>query len=48
MSLQVLGASLAAELFAAAKGADYLRTHAPGPLVAALKARSALELPGYE
>lgn len=45
MSLPVLGASLAAELFAAARGADYLRTHAPGPLAAALKARSALEFP---
>jgi dihydropteroate synthase type 2 len=45
-SLPVLAASLAAELFAAAQGADYLRTHAPGPLAAALKARSALQLPG--
>lgn len=41
--LPVLGASLAAELFAAARGADYLRTHAPGPLRAALKVRNALE-----
>jgi dihydropteroate synthase len=39
----VLGASLAAELFAAAQGVDYLRTHAPGPLGAALKVRNALE-----
>ena len=51
--LPVLAASLAAELFAAAQGADYLRTHAPGPLAAALKARAALDLPtaykvGYE
>jgi dihydropteroate synthase type 2 len=45
-SLPVLAASLTAELFAAAQGADYLRTHAPGPLAAALKARAALELPG--
>jgi dihydropteroate synthase len=44
--LPVLAASLAAELFAAAQGADYLRTHAPGPLAAALKTRSVLELPG--
>jgi dihydropteroate synthase type 2 len=44
--LPVLAASLAAELFAAAQGADYLRTHAPGPLAAALKARAALEFPG--
>ncbi|MES2255761.1 MAG: dihydropteroate synthase [Pseudomonadota bacterium] len=41
--LPVLGASLAAELFAAAQGVDYLRTHAPGPLGAALKVRNALE-----
>ncbi len=45
VSLPVLGASLAAELFAAGQGADYLRTHAPGPLAAALKARFALDLP---
>ena len=45
-SLPVLAASLAAELFAAAQGADYLRTHAPGPLAAALKAHSALQSPG--
>jgi dihydropteroate synthase type 2 len=44
--LPVLAASLAAELFAAAQGADYLRTHAPGPLAAALKTRSVLGLPG--
>jgi dihydropteroate synthase type 2 len=45
-SLPVLAASLAAELFAAAKGADYLRSHAPGPLAAALKTRATLEFPG--
>ena len=44
--LLVLAASLVAELFAAAQGADYLRSHAPGPLAAALKARSALEFRG--
>jgi dihydropteroate synthase type 2 len=44
--LPVLAASLAAELFAAAQGADYLRTHAPGPLAAALRTRSALGLSG--
>ena len=44
-SLPVLAASLTAELFAATQGADYLRTHAPGPLAAALKARAALDLP---
>ena len=42
----VLAASIAAELFAAGRSADYLRTHAPGPLAAALKTRSALDLPG--
>lgn len=42
---RVLGASLAAELFAAAQGADYVRTHAPGPLAAALKVRQVLEKP---
>jgi dihydropteroate synthase type 2 len=41
----VLAASLAAELFAAGQGADYLRTHAPGPLAAALKTRAALDFP---
>ena len=30
-------ASLAAELFAEANGADYIRTHAPGPLRDGLK-----------
>jgi dihydropteroate synthase type 2 len=38
----VLAAGLAAELYAALQGADYLRTHAPGPLKAALKAQAAL------
>jgi len=36
-------ASLAAELFAAARGADMLRTHEPGPLVQALAVWRALE-----
>jgi dihydropteroate synthase type 2 len=36
-------ASLAAELFAAAKGADMLRTHEPGPLARALAIWRALE-----
>jgi dihydropteroate synthase len=38
----VLAAGLAAELYAHLQGADYLRTHAPGALKAALKVRSAL------
>jgi dihydropteroate synthase type 2 len=38
----VLAAALAAELYAYLQGADYLRTHAPGALKAALKVRSAL------
>ena len=38
----VLAAGLAAELYAYLQGADYLRTHAPGALKAALKVRSAL------
>jgi dihydropteroate synthase type 2 len=42
----VLAAGLAAELFAALKGVDYLRTHAPGPLAAALKIQAALGPPG--
>jgi dihydropteroate synthase type 2 len=44
LSLPVLAASLAAELYAVLQGADYLRTHAPGPLAAALKIRSRLEV----
>jgi dihydropteroate synthase type 2 len=35
-------ASLACELFAHTQGADYIRTHAPGPLADALKVRKAL------
>jgi dihydropteroate synthase type 2 len=35
-------ASLAAELFAVEKGADFIRTHAPGPLADALKLLKAL------
>jgi dihydropteroate synthase len=35
-------ASLAAELFAHTQGADYIRTHAPGPLADALKVLKAL------
>jgi dihydropteroate synthase type 2 len=35
-------ATLAAELFAVAQGADYIRTHAPGPLQDALKVQNAL------
>jgi dihydropteroate synthase len=38
----VLAAGLAAELYAYLQGADYLRTHAPGALKAALEVRSAL------
>jgi len=38
----VLAAGLAAELYAYLQGADYLRTHAPGALKAALDVRSAL------
>jgi dihydropteroate synthase type 2 len=38
----VLAAGLAAELYAYLQGADYLRTHAPGALKAALKVRSVL------
>jgi dihydropteroate synthase len=38
----VLAAGLAAELYAYLQGADYLRTHAPGALKAALKVRAAL------
>jgi dihydropteroate synthase type 2 len=38
-------ATLAAELYAAAAGADYLRTHEPGPLRDALSITRALERP---
>ena len=41
----VQAASLAAELFAGLKGVDYVRTHAPGPLAAALKIQAALGAP---
>jgi dihydropteroate synthase type 2 len=41
----VLAASLAAELFAGRKGVDYVRSHAPGPLSAALKIQAALGAP---
>ncbi|MBV9046483.1 MAG: dihydropteroate synthase, partial [Alphaproteobacteria bacterium] len=36
-------ASLAAELFAIRQGADYIRTHAPGPLRDALRVMKALD-----
>jgi dihydropteroate synthase type 2 len=39
---EVLGAGLAAELFAEANGASLIRTHAPGPLRAALKTLKAI------
>ena len=39
----VLAAGLAAELYAFLQGAEYLRTHAPGALRAALAVRAALE-----
>jgi dihydropteroate synthase type 2 len=42
LSSAILAAGLAAELYAALQGADYLRTHAPGPLKAALKVQAAL------
>jgi dihydropteroate synthase len=38
-------ASLAAELFAVEKGADFVRTHAPGPLADALKVLKAINNP---
>jgi dihydropteroate synthase type 2 len=38
-------ASLAAELFAAAQGADYIRTHAPGALADGLKVMKTLDKP---
>jgi dihydropteroate synthase len=40
--LNVLGASLAAEWFAQAQGAAYIRTHAPGPLRDGLKLLGAI------
>ena len=45
--LPVLAAGLAAELYAYLQGADYLRTHAPGALKAALRARAALAGEGF-
>ena len=39
--------SLGAELFAAAQGADYIRTHAPGPLADGLKLLESLEETGF-
>jgi dihydropteroate synthase len=38
----VLAAGLVAELYAVLQGADYLRTHTPGPLKAALKVQAGL------
>jgi dihydropteroate synthase type 2 len=43
---EVLGATLAAELHAAAHGADAIRTHAPGPLQAGLNALKAITKAG--
>jgi dihydropteroate synthase type 2 len=42
LSPHVAAASLTAELFAEANGADYIRTHAPGPLRAGLKLLKAI------
>jgi dihydropteroate synthase len=42
LSSAILAAGLAAELYAALQGADYLRTHTPEPLKAALKVQAAL------
>lgn len=44
LGLSVLAAGLAAELYAILQGADYLRTHAPGALAAALKIRARLDV----
>jgi len=41
--LEAGAASLAAELFAEANGADYIRTHAPGPLKDGLKVLKTIE-----
>jgi dihydropteroate synthase type 2 len=41
-ALEAGAASLAAELFAEANGADYIRTHAPGPLKDSLKVLKAI------
>jgi dihydropteroate synthase type 2 len=40
---ETLGATLAAEFFAAGQGADMLRTHEPGPLLAGLKLMKSLD-----
>jgi dihydropteroate synthase type 2 len=45
--LPVLAAGLAAELYAYLQGADYLRTHAPGALKAALTAKAVLAGEGF-
>lgn len=45
--LPVLAAGLAAELYAYLQGADYLRTHAPGALKAALTIGSALKMKDF-
>ena len=45
--LPVLAAGLAAELYAYVQGADYLRTHAPGALKAALAVKAALAGEGF-
>ncbi|HKD46587.1 MAG TPA: dihydropteroate synthase [Rhizomicrobium sp.] len=45
--LPVLAGGLAAELYAIFQGADYLRTHAPGALTAALKTRFAIGGKGF-
>jgi dihydropteroate synthase len=45
--LPVLAAGLVAELYAYLQGADYLRTHAPGALKAALTAKAALADEGF-
>lgn len=43
----VLAAGITAELYAYLQGADYLRTHAPGALKAALATRSALKMKDF-
>jgi dihydropteroate synthase type 2 len=43
---ETLGATLAAEFHAADHGADMIRTHAPGPLKAGLKALKSIGKPG--
>ncbi|HWF63243.1 MAG TPA: dihydropteroate synthase [Rhizomicrobium sp.] len=46
-SMAVLAAGLAAELYAYLQGADYLRTHMPGALKAALTTKAALAGVGF-